>query len=102
MVTLPINICSKLKIQDTSLYNYCLPLSHQFIYRYFSGLDLVFNEEVISRVNKYINDSEDKGYGHYKYILKLHITKYGFNTEDRIKDSISIPNDMYEHVLDRV
>lgn len=102
MVTLPINICSTLKIQDTSLYNYSLPLSHQFIYRYFSGLDLVFNEHVISRVNKYINDSEEKGYGHYRYILKLRVTKNDFNTEDRIEDSISIPKDMYEHVLGRV
>lgn len=54
MVTLPTNICTALQKNDLSLYNFSLPLSLQFAHRYFSALDLDFNENIINSVNEFI------------------------------------------------
>lgn len=99
MVTLPAKICSTLEKKNLSLYKFSLPLSLQFVDRYFKALDLDFNESTISSVNEFINSKNQNG--PFQFILTLHINKNGYYTGDRIGNTISISLDKYERVVDR-
>lgn len=99
IVTIPAKICTTLGKKNLSLYNFSLPLSLQFANRYFRALDLDFNENIIKKINEYINTKNQNGL--FKFILTLHINKSGFFTGDRLGNIINIPPEKYERVVER-
>lgn len=54
-VTVPINLALALDNYRTSLYKYSIPLSVQLCGRYFRGLDLEFDEQVVNAARGFID-----------------------------------------------
>ncbi len=73
----PANIVIAQHLNDTSIYGFSVPLSHQIVYRYFHGFDLDLSEQSILAAR-----GQPTKKGMSEYLLAFSVFEEGIETEE--------------------